>query len=579
MAKTKRAYNGRGAFAYNRAADPYTATYDVAQNFASLIPPAQNSTRRVKSRTANLADTLTEMVSIVNQYRNQAARLAAVLAAKGAITPARTISEQSIYNVWHWLKTQIEYKLDKPGTEELRSPARSWADRYSGIDCDDYAIFAACLLANLGIPAAFSVVKFNSADNYSHVFVIATDSETGKSYVVDPVMSLFNELPPSISGTMNLDVLTGVPTDAGTLYGNLAGTALPEREYRELSPAEEDQQATLKAQWLELIASKNNPAELQTAQLIAPLVDINPRTGELVPVEGNLEDVVNVIALAELDQEQRLNGLGSIPLASEVFAEITASEMQGLGRRRRGGVFRRVAKGIKKTLKKAGEAIRETARDVSKGRIAKVLKGAGRMFMKVNPVGIAGRNAYLGLLKLNFRGHATAFSRNEESLKRFEKVWKNLGGNPEVLRRAVGQGKGKKPLFGEGRAARASNARLNANNRANPPAEANRGPMVGAIPYGEFSGLGAEPVSTATLIATATALIDQATKILKSLGIDLPGGEGQAVEDGQFAPFPDTLPPPSPSPSGGGGMGWLLPVGIGVAVVGGIALSKRKKRK
>lgn len=39
-------------------------------------------------------------------------------------------------NIWNFAYNHIRYKLDKPFVEQVRTPARSWADRNTGIDCD-----------------------------------------------------------------------------------------------------------------------------------------------------------------------------------------------------------------------------------------------------------------------------------------------------------------------------------------------------------------------------------------------------------------------------------------------------------
>lgn len=65
-----------------------------------------------------------------------------------------------------------------------------------------------------------------------------------------------------------------------------------------------------------------------------------------------------------------------------------------------------------------------------------------------NPVFIAGRNAYLLLLKINFRGHASRISRGTENQKEniFSR-WYNLGGSVNSFKKALDVGKNKKPLM------------------------------------------------------------------------------------------------------------------------------------
>ena len=100
--------------------------------------------------------------------------------------------EETCKNIWTFLYNHIQYKLDKDGVEQLRRPARSWADRKSGIDCDCFSIFAGTILYNLGIPFRFRVTKYGAG--WQHVYIVVPD---GKSHqTIDCVIDGFNEEKP-----------------------------------------------------------------------------------------------------------------------------------------------------------------------------------------------------------------------------------------------------------------------------------------------------------------------------------------------------------------------------------------------
>lgn len=123
-------------------------------------------------------------------------------------------------NIWNFLYHHIQYKLDKEGLEQLRRPARSWADRKSGIDCDCFAIFCSSILTNLEIPHSFRITKYEGSDYFQHVYVVVPYG--GGLIKIDPVLSTFNyekpfstkrDIPMNLNG-IDVAVLSGVPETA-----------------------------------------------------------------------------------------------------------------------------------------------------------------------------------------------------------------------------------------------------------------------------------------------------------------------------------------------------------------------------
>jgi len=100
-------------------------------------------------------------------------------------------SIETIQSIWDFLYHNIQYKLDKNGLEQLRRPARSWAERYTGIDCDCFSIFASSILVNLGIPHYLRVTRY-SQPTWQHVYVVVP--KDGKSlangyWTIDAVLA------------------------------------------------------------------------------------------------------------------------------------------------------------------------------------------------------------------------------------------------------------------------------------------------------------------------------------------------------------------------------------------------------
>lgn len=171
---------GARSLPYDKENDHYKPTFNLNYDFSSIIPQAKQSTTTIAKNTSVFL-TVAYMKRIVRKYSHQVKALAEVLKSNLGL-------EQDAYNIWRFIKERINYKLDRPGHEELRTPARVWRNKITGVDCDDYAIMAACLLKEMGHGEVtkFRMVRFNGKENYSHIYVMA-----GK-YPLDPVIQLFN---------------------------------------------------------------------------------------------------------------------------------------------------------------------------------------------------------------------------------------------------------------------------------------------------------------------------------------------------------------------------------------------------
>jgi len=91
--------------------------------------------------------------------------------------------------VWKFLKTHQHYTRDKDTDQLVRLPSRFVADGTG--DCKSYALFAASILANLGLPVAFRYASYTNSSIPSHVYVVTKD-ENGNEIIVDGVWKYFN---------------------------------------------------------------------------------------------------------------------------------------------------------------------------------------------------------------------------------------------------------------------------------------------------------------------------------------------------------------------------------------------------
>jgi len=172
--------------------------------------------------------TLDTIENVIKQYHPQVRKLAPKL--RGSTTL------QTCHNIWKWCHDNIKYAYDTPGYEELRTPARSWNDRFTGIDCDDFTILTASILIELGYQPQLIMVGFNDSNYFSHILTalnchIENNQPTG-GIIIDPVDTIFNRTLSNISNTYirNMEkiiVLNGIDTmpDKSRYYN---GTPLPD---------------------------------------------------------------------------------------------------------------------------------------------------------------------------------------------------------------------------------------------------------------------------------------------------------------------------------------------------------------
>lgn len=90
-------------------------------------------------------------------------------------------------DLWSWCRENFDYKLDRAGYEQIRLPRQSWADRKTGIDCEDFVILLSGILHNLRITHTVRMTDYGSG--WQHIYL-----KIGK-VTLDPVNTRFNQEP------------------------------------------------------------------------------------------------------------------------------------------------------------------------------------------------------------------------------------------------------------------------------------------------------------------------------------------------------------------------------------------------
>lgn len=463
--------------------EAYEPTYSV-QDFKNKI--ALGSLKMFSKGTGDIDKVLAIIKMVIGKYAWQVKKLAATL-------KADTV-EQSAFNVWHFMKRieaggNINYALDTKGKEEIRTPARTWHDRFIGVDCDDMAIFSACVLLNMGYKPQLYVVAFNNRSSFGHIYTVVDN------IVVDGVMKRFNQHPDGITKTrimaLQIEVLDGL----GTVPENvLLGVEANEIDAttQELMDEQSELIAEAKANGLtpelrrelrkvRTLIQLNGLEEREYLEDVMPLVRDIDQSGNLVFENPALMGIAGNYLGNILDiQEGAFAGLGAtedlVDEAREAYmAELSgymaAKELEGLGDL--GRLFKRIKKGmkkvgskIKKVAKKVGSGVKTAAKKTAKFAV-KTAKKVGKAIMKFSPLTIAIRSAFRALVALNFLGLATkmhigsmtqsqaakeGFSASD--WKKFNDSWNKAyrlfekgGGSKSKLLKSVNTGKKKKALF------------------------------------------------------------------------------------------------------------------------------------
>lgn len=403
-------------------------------------------------------------------------------------------------NIWDFLFHHIQYRLDKQGLEQLRRPARSWADRREGIDCDCFSIFCSSILTNLKIPHAFRITKYGGT-HYQHVYVVVPNG--AEFIIIDAVLSSFDYEKPFTQKkdfTMNL---SGI--DVAVLSGH--NEPLNEVLFGMGSGDDPSQEAQLQALSEYLVATRNS-----IAQNPAMISSIEDPEGFIKMLDYALmywntdkrDEALAILAANELQINQNL-GLFGADVAGYDY------EYSSLN-----GFFDKIGDAVKKI----GTGVANTGRTVVKAVV------------RYNPVSIVARLGFLAAMRLNLKQMASKlkwayatqaaaeskgisgaeWNKARTALTRIESLFADkLQGNRQALKDAILKGRA--------------------------------GGLGYVDDFGHYvPGLG-EPVTLTASIAAATPVIIAAIKIMQETGLFKPGedvstnnlaAEAEATERGTF---------------------------------------------
>jgi len=163
-----------------------------AKEYDHYFPKADFKETLVIKGKARLEDTMRLIKAVIVKDRQDTEKIAKIL--KGS-TPKDTARK-----VWNFVYEHIQYIADRQGVEEIRRPARLWADRNHGGDCDCMSVFIGTILDNQQLPYTLRIAEYNKG-YYQHIYPIVitdqrfyADRENRNYYiVVDCVKNNFDD--------------------------------------------------------------------------------------------------------------------------------------------------------------------------------------------------------------------------------------------------------------------------------------------------------------------------------------------------------------------------------------------------
>ena len=347
----------------------YRAIKDGSRYNPYFPPPDERD--RVIIDDGEVTDTVELMEKVVWKYLDDTKRIAPLL--------RRPSTHETCKAIWEFIYGYVQYKLDKRGLEQLRRPARSWAERATGVDCDCMSIFASSILTNLKIPHKFRITKY-SQDSWQHVYVIVPTTGANKYCVIDAVVSEFNyekkytdkmDYDMNLKG-INVAVLSGV--SGNDHYDAVMATSLS-------GLGATTDQSDLDKLYQNLVATRN--AVAQTPGLVSTVDDPKALIKMLDYAiqywyTDKRNEALEVLSKneAQLNMSNGVSSIGGVALDNDELA------LSGVTVK---GYFTNV----KNTVNTVGQKV---------GPAAKV---AVKAVVKYNPLSIAARGGFLLAMKLN----------------------------------------------------------------------------------------------------------------------------------------------------------------------------------
>jgi hypothetical protein len=389
--------------------------------------------------------------------------------------------------IYNYLRSAVKYQKDEPGKQVIQMPSRMLMDTKQG-DCKSLALAAAAFMKGNGFKnVSLRYASYLANDpTPTHVYAVGYDTD-GSLIIIDPVYHQFNKevkYQYKKDYPMQISVLSGVPSDV---------RQAPKKKIA-LDP-------------LDMAIRYINSGKISPGGLMANILNnyIQRKQGT-----GNFFKY----SQSQIRTYQDMLKARYPKITDPFLAALTKNEIDLIQNGSfTGNILINYSSGVagirsevgKISLKKIGKKIKKVAKNISPKAIFKGVKAVGLSVP---------RKAFLAMVALNTRGLAKRLSKlNDGDLK---KVWVDkFAGELSVLKKAINNGKNKKPLFGQ-------SARM----------KSIKG--VGFIVTEDPNAIGTVPVATA-LVAAASPIVVAFIRMLKSKGVPaVPEAAEHSGESGDF---------------------------------------------
>ena len=402
-----------------------------------LFPPALMITE-VYKKGARLADTMRLIPIVIRETKWQTEKIARELKGK-------TIHE-TCSNIWNFVYTHVKYRKDEKGKEQIRSPARTWADRFLGVDCDCYSVFIGSILSVLKIRFELRITKY-SENYFQHIYPIVPFPDGG--YItIDCVVNRFDyEEPYSENKDMELEILSGIEARTKAYNDQAAmaelGRILKKAAARKSEPAKKVQVLPSKPAQ-PLITNQKKPILQQPATKAASVPKKNPASAAIIQAfknaaakpQAKIPQKLPVLPSAQAKPQQKAIPQTLKPQPTQTVKPQAAKPQPQPSKSK--------PKGIKKAVKKVEEGAKKVSHVVNKVPLS-LLRSGILVAMKLNAGKIAEslRWSYLSADQASSKGaDMSRYDKLKQTRSRLEKVFYTAGGKPANLKTAMLKGKG-----------------------------------------------------------------------------------------------------------------------------------------
>lgn len=397
-------------------------------------------------------DTIAEIAKVSSECAYQVKPLATKVLMRSSI-------EETLRANWQFCYDYIAYKEDRD--EEVREPIAVWNEKRG--DCDCYATFLSALLICQGIVHYTDTVKMYNKNNFQHIFIIVPKNprtfnpeldknDKSKYWVLDPVVDAYNLEPKNI--TFKHLTKMGAPLYRISGIGN---TALNTSSVLSFGKEFEGFGKSI-WEYKEFIQGLGCTAERSAAQ--AQLL----HQEFLQRLKVNLINTRSRLALTNFKNKAETLAKYDKVIGTwddETLRKQELQKIEGIS-----GLFDKlkdigddIGDAARKALEEAQKAADEVGKKVKEGAAA--VKSKAEQFVdflkKINPIGVAGRNAIFQVFRNNSGGSASRLkwayaspevfvlngqpisnqAKYKEKLSDIQKIVKAMGGTEMELQSAV----------------------------------------------------------------------------------------------------------------------------------------------